>query len=103
MEDLADATRFKEAHADLLAEVVELIQRNELAEAEAERLSKFNAEVRHPSASVSIYQFISILQIVGHTNPQQKIFYVDRIRRELADTKHVRRLKRKGAMFLTVL
>ena len=53
MEDLADATRFKEAHADLLAEVVELIQRNELAEAEAERLGKFNAEVRHPSTSVT--------------------------------------------------
>ncbi|KAF8514212.1 hypothetical protein BU17DRAFT_68456 [Hysterangium stoloniferum] len=45
-EDLADATRYKEAHADLLSE------------------------------------------ILSHTNPQQKIFYVDRIRQELAETKH---------------
>jgi hypothetical protein len=36
--------RYKEAHADLLSEVIDLIQRNELAEAEADQLSKFNAE-----------------------------------------------------------
>ncbi|KAF8585958.1 hypothetical protein K439DRAFT_1010258 [Ramaria rubella] len=70
VENLADVTRYKEAHADLLSEVVQLIERNELAEAEAERLGKFNAE------------------ILSHANPQQKIFYIDRIRRELADTKH---------------
>lgn len=45
VDNLADLTRYKEAHADLLAEVVALIERNELAEAEAERLGKFNAEV----------------------------------------------------------
>ncbi|KAF8482218.1 hypothetical protein JB92DRAFT_3036967 [Gautieria morchelliformis] len=70
VDQLADVMRYKEAHAELLAEAVELIQRNELAEAEAERLGKFNAE------------------ILGHTNPNQKIFYVDRIRGELADAKH---------------
>ncbi|GJJ06458.1 hypothetical protein Clacol_000650 [Clathrus columnatus] len=69
-DDVEDALRYKEAHADLLSEVVALIQRNELAEAEAERLSKFNAE------------------ILGHKNPQQKIYYMDRIRSELADAKH---------------
>lgn len=45
---MTDLTRYKEAHADLLAEVVALIQRNELAEAEADRLGKFNAEVWLP-------------------------------------------------------
>ena len=48
-----------------------LVARNVLAEEEANRLSQFNAE------------------ILGHCNPTQKIFYVDRIRRELADTKQV--------------
>ena len=44
------------------------------AEEEAQRLSKFNAE------------------ILGHNNPAQRIMYVDRIRRELHETKHVRPL-----------
>ncbi|KIJ49471.1 hypothetical protein M422DRAFT_27837 [Sphaerobolus stellatus SS14] len=70
-DELEDVSRYKDAHADLLSEVIELIQRNELAEEEAERLSKFNAE------------------ILGHQNPQQKICYVDRIRQELAETKHL--------------
>jgi len=48
-----------------------LVARGSLAEAEAERLSKFNAE------------------ILSHTNPQQKIMYLDRIRRQLADTQQV--------------
>ena len=48
VENVTDLTRYKEAHADLLAEVVALIQRNELAEAEADRLGKFNAEVWLP-------------------------------------------------------
>ena len=48
-----------------------LVARNALAEEEAERLSKFNAE------------------ILGHRNPVQKICYVDKIRRELAETKQV--------------
>jgi hypothetical protein len=54
-------------------EVGAVVDRNNLAEEEADRLSKFNAE------------------ILGHNNPAQRIMYVDRIRRELAETKHVRR------------
>lgn len=46
--------------------------RNQLAESEANRLSQFNAE------------------ILGHNNPAQRIVYLDRVRRELAETKHVR-------------
>jgi hypothetical protein len=90
---VADLTRYKEAHADLLAEVVELIQRNELAEAEADRLGKFNAEVW---LSFAILPVLPFLQILGHKNPNQKIYYVDRIRRELADTKHVRFIFEEG-------
>jgi hypothetical protein len=51
------------------------VDRNNLAEEEANRLSKFNAE------------------ILGHNNPAQRIMYVDRIRRELAEVKHVRRFQ----------
>ena len=46
-----------------------IIMRNELAEQEADYLSKFNAE------------------IIGHNNLGQRIHYVDRIRRDLADTR----------------
>ena len=46
-----------------------LVARNALAEDEANRLSAFNAE------------------ILSHRNPTQKILYVDRIRRELAEEK----------------
>ena len=45
--------------------------KNALAEEEARRLSQFNAE------------------ILGHNNPSQRIMYVDRIRRELHETKQV--------------
>ncbi|KAF9227379.1 hypothetical protein BS17DRAFT_775390 [Gyrodon lividus] len=67
--ELADASRFQDAYYKLLDETEELLARNNLAEDEAERLSRFNAE------------------ILGHHNPAQRIVYVDRIRRELADTK----------------
>ncbi|KAI0071475.1 hypothetical protein K474DRAFT_1693455 [Panus rudis PR-1116 ss-1] len=67
--DLAEAERYQEAYADLVEEVGALIQRNALAEEEATRLSRFNAE------------------ILGHNNPAQRIQYVDRIRRELFETK----------------
>lgn len=53
-------------------EVNALVDRNALAEEEAEQLSKFNAE------------------LLSHKNPAQKIMYVDRIRQELAETKQVR-------------
>jgi hypothetical protein len=46
-----------------------IIMRNELAEHEADYLSKFNAE------------------ILGHNNLGQRIHYVDRIRQDLADAR----------------
>lgn len=70
--ELTDASRFQDAYYKLLDETEGLLARNDLAEEEAERLSQFNAE------------------ILGHHNPAQRIVYVDRIRRELADTKQVR-------------
>ena len=70
--DLADAEQYREAYASLLAEVDALVEKNALAEDEAKRLSAFNAE------------------IIGHRNPAQRIQYVDRIRRELHETKQVR-------------
>ncbi|KAI1795710.1 hypothetical protein LXA43DRAFT_970577 [Ganoderma leucocontextum] len=68
--DLAEAEKYQEAYSSLLAEVDQLVMKNALAEGEAQRLSKFNAE------------------ILGHNNPAQRIVYVDRIRRELHETKH---------------
>ncbi|KAH9847165.1 hypothetical protein C2E23DRAFT_742411 [Lenzites betulinus] len=67
--DLADAEKYEEAYNNLLVEVDALVVRHALAEDEAQRLSKHNAE------------------ILGHHNPAQRIMYVDRIRRELHDTK----------------
>ncbi|KAI0374148.1 hypothetical protein BV20DRAFT_1111162 [Pilatotrama ljubarskyi] len=67
--DLAEAEKYQEAYDSLLAEVDALVLRNALAEEEAQRLSKCNAE------------------ILGHHNPAQRIMYVDRIRRELHETK----------------
>ncbi|KAG2146017.1 uncharacterized protein EDB93DRAFT_497784 [Suillus bovinus] len=67
--ELADLTRFQEAYYNLVDETEALVARNNLAEEEAENLSKFNAE------------------ILGHKNPVQRILYVDRIRRELSEVK----------------
>ncbi|KAG6830802.1 hypothetical protein H0H92_014651 [Tricholoma furcatifolium] len=67
--ELADSAKFQEAYYALSDEVGSLVARNQLAEEEAAKLSKFNAE------------------IIGHNNPAQRIMYVDRIRRELAETK----------------
>ncbi|KAF8161010.1 hypothetical protein B0H34DRAFT_857540 [Crassisporium funariophilum] len=68
--ELTDAERFQEAYYSLSDEVGALLTRNQIAEEEADRISKFNAE------------------ILGHNNPAQRIMYVDRIRRELAEAKH---------------
>ncbi|KAG6816980.1 hypothetical protein H0H87_001295 [Tephrocybe sp. NHM501043] len=68
--ELTDAEKYQEAYYSLSDEVGSLVARNHLAEDEAKKLSKFNAE------------------ILGHNNPAQRIMYVDRIRRELAETKH---------------
>ncbi|KAH9979067.1 hypothetical protein BGW80DRAFT_1282734 [Lactifluus volemus] len=69
--DLTDAERYREAYHKLVDEVGILAARNQLAESEANRLSQFNAE------------------ILAHNNPAQRIVYLDRVRRELAETKQV--------------
>ncbi|OCH84658.1 hypothetical protein OBBRIDRAFT_798886 [Obba rivulosa] len=69
IEDLEEADRYRDAYNSLVEEVDALVARNALAEDEAQRLSKFNAE------------------ILGHNNPAQRIVYVDKIRRELHETK----------------
>lgn len=70
--DLTDAERYREAYHNLVDEVGVLVARNQLAESEANKLSQFNAE------------------ILAHNNPSQRIVYLDRVRRELAETKQVR-------------
>ncbi|KAG1723803.1 hypothetical protein EDB19DRAFT_1951638 [Suillus lakei] len=67
--ELADLSRFQEAYYNLVDETEALVARNNLAEEEAENLSKFNAK------------------ILGHSNPAQRILYVDRIRQELSEVK----------------
>ena len=74
--DLAEAEKYQEAYTGLLEEVDSLVEKNALAEEEAQRLSTFNA------------------QILGHHNPAQRIMYVDKIRKELHDTKLVSRSTR---------
>ncbi|KAI0295848.1 hypothetical protein B0F90DRAFT_1820285 [Multifurca ochricompacta] len=69
--ELADAERYREAYHKLVDEVGVLAARNQLAESEASRLSQFNAE------------------ILSHNNPAQRIMYLDRVRRELAETKQM--------------
>jgi hypothetical protein len=82
--DLADAERYQDAYNSLSEEVNSLLARNQLAEEEAERLGKFNAE------------------ILGHNNPAQRISYVDRIRRELADAKYVSPLPSSLRVYLLI-
>ncbi|KAI0030794.1 hypothetical protein K488DRAFT_11719, partial [Vararia minispora EC-137] len=69
--ELVDVERYQEAYYKLSDKVSDLAARNALAEDEAERLSQFNAE------------------ILSHNNPAQRIMYLDRIRRELAETKQI--------------
>ena len=69
--DLIEAERYQQAYNSLVDRVDALVRKNALAEDEAQQLSKFNAE------------------ILGHHNPAQRIQYVDRIRRELHETKQV--------------
>jgi len=66
---LTDAECYQEAYYSLSDEIGALLKRNQVAEEEANRISQFNAE------------------ILGHNNPAQRIMYVDRIRRELAEAK----------------
>lgn len=71
---LAESEGYAHAYQTLVDEVDALVDRNLLAEEEAQQLSKFNAE------------------LLSHKNPAQKIMYVDRIRQELAEVKQVRLL-----------
>ncbi|KAH7108286.1 hypothetical protein BKA62DRAFT_17108 [Auriculariales sp. MPI-PUGE-AT-0066] len=65
---LEDAARYEQLFEELSHEMRGIVARGVLAEAEAERLSVFNAE------------------ILSHTNPQQKILYLDKLRKQLSDT-----------------
>jgi primosomal protein N'' len=80
--DLVDAERYQDAYYKLSDEVNSLADRNALAEDEAQRLSQFNAE------------------ILSHNNPAQRIMYLDRVRRELAEVKQVRFHNRMGLFAL---
>ena len=71
MSDLAEAEQFRDAYYSMIDDVDGLVRKNALAEHEAQKLRKFNAE------------------ILGHRNPAQRIMYVDRIRQELHETKQV--------------
>ncbi|KAF8813604.1 hypothetical protein BYT27DRAFT_7180355 [Phlegmacium glaucopus] len=66
---LTNAECYQEAYYSLSNEIGSLLTRNQIAEEEVNRISQFNAE------------------ILGHNNPAQRIMYVDRIRRELAEAK----------------
>ncbi|KAF9264259.1 hypothetical protein L218DRAFT_958680 [Marasmius fiardii PR-910] len=68
--ELIDAEGYQEAYYSLRDHLETLSARNTLAEEEAQKLSAFNA------------------QMIGHHNPAQRIMYVERIRNELAETKH---------------
>lgn len=60
---------YEQAYENLNKQIALLVSRNKIAEEEATELSQCNAE------------------ILGHHNPAQRIMYVDRIRRELAEAK----------------
>src|SRR5258708_1269784 len=70
-DELTNAEAYQDAYGRLYEQITSLITRNQIAEEEAERISKLNAE------------------ILGHHNPAQRILYVDRIRTELAEAKMV--------------
>lgn len=67
--ELSSLEHFQDAFEQLNERVGSLLTRNKVAEDEAAELCEFNA------------------QILGHHNPAQRIMYVDRIRRELAESK----------------
>ncbi|KAH6914162.1 hypothetical protein BKA70DRAFT_656426 [Coprinopsis sp. MPI-PUGE-AT-0042] len=67
--ELASLEPYKDAFEQLNSRIDSLLARKKVAEDEAAELSEFNA------------------QILGHHNAAQRIMYVDRIRRELAECK----------------
>ena len=82
---LAESEDYPHAYQSLVDEVNAPVNRNALTEDEAEKLSKFNAE------------------LLNHKNPAQKIMYVDRIRQELADAKQVCSSKLSGSFWSSLL
>ena len=68
-EDLQSLEYYSAAYENLTKQINLLVSLNKIAEEEATQLSQCNAE------------------ILGHHNPAQRIMYVDRIRRELAEAK----------------
>lgn len=68
-EDLQSLEYYSAAYANLTKQINLLVSLNKIAEEEATQLSQCNAA------------------ILGHHNPAQRIMYVDRIRRELAEAK----------------
>ncbi|CBQ72398.1 conserved hypothetical protein [Sporisorium reilianum SRZ2] len=67
---LDQAEHYEALYHELVEQTKHLVQRNALAEEEKAALSALNAE------------------LLSHTNPNQKIMYMDRIRHELDDVKH---------------
>jgi hypothetical protein len=68
---LSEFSRLEEAHEKLCRTVDDLARRNDLAEGDAEQLSKLNAE------------------LLSHANPHQKIMHISRLRAELSEAKKV--------------
>ncbi|PWZ02160.1 hypothetical protein BCV70DRAFT_198443 [Testicularia cyperi] len=66
---LDSASRFEALYHELAQQTRHLVERNALAEEEKATLSALNSE------------------LLGHTNPNQKIQYMDRVRRELDEVK----------------
>lgn len=71
-DQLAELDGLRVAHTQLSTQLTEMAARNTLAESDSAALSNLNA------------------QLLGHSNPHQKIVQVAKIRQELADIKKVR-------------
>jgi hypothetical protein len=82
---VGESKDYAQAYQALFDEVNALVDRNVLAEEEAQKLIKFNAE------------------LLSRKNPAQEILYVDRIRQELTDTKQVRQSNDPVVLILTVV
>ena len=70
-EALDEAQKYEDMYISLLDTHRELVERESLVTEEAERLGAQNAE------------------LIGHSNGDQKINYVEGVRREMAFTRHV--------------
>lgn len=73
-DDLVDYLALQETHAELSKAVELLTRMSSLAQEDADELARINAE------------------LVGHSNPSQKIRHLERLRNNLAELKRVRRV-----------